>query len=520
MVKHEVQWVTVSPLWKTLAADPVRMQRPALLRFDSDNFMEDLAARLASKPPDFATVVARPKSFVETPLGASRPPAQPTRLKLYQPVHGHFNLVGASLVCRMAGLPDRAVNTPQHEAVGFVLRRLSADGEKAWVTAPRGAGWTLVPDPKRLADAEEVLPLSPVLLDDNGRRRSLYVGLIPTAARDTFQSAAEFPPADDARLTAERSILDPRIEEIEARVLGPLDALKTLKYTPDPAATTGQAQQAAQQQPLQQQEISRFILLDLADFLNVQLPTVWSALVAASSSGLSFAEGQLYNLLATTDATPSTKWSGALQHALRERDRILQVVPDQTTVNYNLTNTALTVDALRDRLRLVLSQTPAPPPAAANLPEVPKLDGNPDTRYVVRCVYQRPHCGPLHPDLLSAPSEDFAIASYYDFEAPARPIRIALPFDASIAGLRKFKKNVAFVLSTQLRKQMSRATKGVLKDEAGSGQDFELGEICSFSIPIITICALFVLIIFLTILNIIFWWLPFLKICLPIPRKP
>src|SRR5947207_1879696 len=138
MLKHEVQWVTGAPLWKTLAADAAQMQRPALLRFDTDNFMEDLAARLAGKPPDLSTVVAYPKSFVEAPLGASRPPAQPTQLKLYQPVHGHFNLVGASLVCRTAGLPDRAVNTPQKEAVGFVLRRLSANNEMAWVTAPRG----------------------------------------------------------------------------------------------------------------------------------------------------------------------------------------------------------------------------------------------------------------------------------------------------------------------------------------------------------------------------------------------
>ena len=40
--------------------------------------------------------------------------------------------------------------------------------------------------------------------------------------------------------------------------------------------------------------------------------------------------------------------------------------------------------------------------------------------------------------------------------------------------------------------------------------------ICSFSIPIITICALIVLMIFVSLLNIVFWWLPFFRICLPI----
>jgi hypothetical protein len=35
------------------------------------------------------------------------------------------------------------------------------------------------------------------------------------------------------------------------------------------------------------------------------------------------------------------------------------------------------------------------------------------------------------------------------------------------------------------------------------------------SIPIITICALIVLMIFISLLNIVFWWLPFFKLCLP-----
>ena len=47
----------------------------------------------------------------------------------------------------------------------------------------------------------------------------------------------------------------------------------------------------------------------------------------------------------------------------------------------------------------------------------------------------------------------------------------------------------------------------------------QLGMICSFSIPIITICALIVLMIFLSLLNIIFWWLPFFRICFPFPKK-
>ena len=37
---------------------------------------------------------------------------------------------------------------------------------------------------------------------------------------------------------------------------------------------------------------------------------------------------------------------------------------------------------------------------------------------------------------------------------------------------------------------------------------------------IIFLVAFIVMFIFLILLNIIFWWLPFLKICFPIPVKP
>lgn len=44
---------------------------------------------------------------------------------------------------------------------------------------------------------------------------------------------------------------------------------------------------------------------------------------------------------------------------------------------------------------------------------------------------------------------------------------------------------------------------------------FNLGMICSLSIPIITICAMILLMLIVKLLNIVFWWLPLFKICLP-----
>jgi hypothetical protein len=152
---------------------------------------------------------------------------------------------------------------------------------------------------------------------------------------------------------------------------------------------------------------------------------------------------------------------------------------------------------------------------------VPKLSGDPALRYVLRCVYRRPRCGPLAPPLLSDPTVEFALASYFDPDAPSRPVRISLPPSAGIAALRKFRPNVGFLTSDTLRNQLKRipGLQGALDGKLNDGGTFELGEICSFSLPIITLCAMIVLIIFVILLNIVFWWMPFFRICFPIPKK-
>jgi hypothetical protein len=54
-------------------------------------------------------------------------------------------------------------------------------------------------------------------------------------------------------------------------------------------------------------------------------------------------------------------------------------------------------------------------------------------------------------------------------------------------------------------------------DDTGGG--IALDWICGFNIPIITLCAFVVLNIFLSLLNLLFFWLPFVKICVPVPRR-
>jgi hypothetical protein len=157
--------------------------------------------------------------------------------------------------------------------------------------------------------------------------------------------------------------------------------------------------------------------------------------------------------------------------------------------------------------------------------------------FVIRYVYVRRDCGPLHPPVLSAPSEPFQLASFYDADAPARPIRISLPLDVSPAGLRKFNRNTAFVMSDMLCGQVQRAKGLGFVDlvlsvlpwpfhkplDVGAGGPCQnsgglnIGMICSLSIPIITICALILLMIIVSLLDIIFRWMPYFVMCFPIP---
>ncbi len=180
------------------------------------------------------------------------------------------------------------------------------------------------------------------------------------------------------------------------------------------------------------------------------------------------------------------------------------------------------------------STEPAPPMPVAAQPVIDTREGI----FVIRTVFERPNCGPLKPTLLSEPSRPFQLAGFFDPDAPARPIRIALPIDTSPAGLRKFDKNTAFMISDVLCGQIQRAKGLTLGDlvlsvlpwpfhkdlsvpdggpckQGDTGA--QLGMICSLSIPIITICALILLMIIVNLLDFIFRWIPYFIMCFPLP---
>ncbi len=143
---------------------------------------------------------------------------------------------------------------------------------------------------------------------------------------------------------------------------------------------------------------------------------------------------------------------------------------------------------------------------------------DPTARYVIRAFIRVKQPCDCPPKIVWSPySETFSIAPWFE-SGPGGPVPIVLP-DITPDFLRKAKPNVAFTVPANIANVLNQDAKKFFDGSAGKGSGFTLDWICGFNIPIITICAFIVLNIMLSLLNIIFWWLPFVKICIPFPRK-
>jgi hypothetical protein len=337
---------------------------------------------------------------------------------------------------------------------------------------------------------------------------------------------------------------------------------------------------------------SWYIILDFANLLMEQTPRVWRLLngqaPVASDPPYNQAEQDLVNAINGTtfvqgvdlvfDLTYSIEVKGSLRDALiaiksDDIEKNLEAVKtsydraigptDSLWPNFlfpladpiltpplpNLTIESVAKDKELDKRRrkidalakLIEQALPSTPPPKAEVPPNPLISQQPmDMRegwFVIRCVFERPECGPIDPPVLSDPSQAFQMAGFFDPDAPARPIRIALPLDTSPGGLRKFDKNTAFMISDMLCGQIDRMKGMTLADlvlsvlpwpfhkdlsvpDGGPCTDggVEVGMMCSLSIPIITICALLMLMIIVSLLDIIFRWMPFFIFCFPLPK--
>lgn len=667
-----VQWTAPAQVWNEAASATdafvrAALRQPMILRFTTDTFMEEFMTLLANDPLRLGEFIAQPETWrgpAATPapvraqtglpqklnrlqIAASHASAQttaltnaltaiksqssvgttrPTPFKLYQPGHQRFYLVTACLVCRTVGMPDRVLDSGQHERATFVLRRLFPPGggdpkkplpafdvntweEYAFVSMPSGPSWQrIAPTISSAAavpvDGEEQLPLFAVnYSQDDGHKRRLLAGLIPVGKREAYMSAAPRASADEPPKDTQGNPIDPRMLLVRLNVTEPWknliergDATQKTQQEKVAYSTTTDAEnlqtgsadaykksmQAAREQI---QTVSWYILLDLKKFLDQYVKSEHAELNAALqqttiSAGLTRAltstdPGQVpiytsdnvkATLLDALTAVAADDNEGKLERADTTYDRtkadpLNPNQPDPTWPSFlfpladpeqpgplppaaadvfipadPLQQAQARVDHLYDLIAQALADEPAAVAPAIPLAQQQVADLR-EGWFVIRCAFERPNCGALHPTMLSDKTSPFQMASFFDPDAPARPIRIALPVDTSPAGLRKFDKNTAFMISDVLCGQITRARGLGLGDlvrtvlpwplhkdldvadmkPCADSAGVSLGKICSLSIPIITVCALILLMIIVSILDYIFRWLPYFIMCFPLP---
>lgn len=502
---HEHDWLAPAPFWGGSDYRQAEFYRPALFELRSDDFMDEFIAAAAAPGPQ--------------PLDAQRLRPRPSGApnKLFQPAHGCFYLVAASLCCRTPGFPDREVRRADGESASFVLRKRVGGQEYAWVAEGDAAGWQPLGAGARAVRAdEERLPAFPVPLSD-GRR--LFCGYVPASSNQTYNVQ----PSQLLVIGQD----EPRAQELSSRFIAPL-----YDDTVDPANPLG---------PLKSQvdlitdavaawTTSVYLTLELWEYLETHLPDVAAAVrdgatpvftgdaAAGQAALLTFLRGQAYK--GSLTLAEALRAVAAAEDALNAPGGGDLNQLGFTAAAYNLKGSAAlnnaALDALRAAVKLAL-------PAAGVPVQAPKLDAGSGTHYVLRFVYERPQCHPPQTQV-SQPSQPFVFAPFFDADAPARPVRIPLPSDVSIAGLRKAGKNVSFMMSDAMRKKMGMLLgkeKTLLSDnpETNPGGGLDFAFICSFSIQIIFIVAFMLLLVFVVVFNIIFWWLAFFKICLPVPKS-
>jgi hypothetical protein len=487
-------------------------------------------------------------------------------LKFYQPAHQRYYLVTACLVCRTLGLPDRPLNTSAQERVTFVIRRLRPRvgatavnpdpafcDELAFVSGQ----WKNVVQTDSIVEGEETYPLSPLAYQElDGRRRRIFNGLIPVAKRETLVGA---PPPPVAGGPAPAPVVDPRQMLLKMEVLGPWASLEDVAIRAQGAVQkitdaipADKAASALARANEQIQTVAWYILLDLSKWIEQHIPLLWNAIQAESSAGLSgpaLAPAlTAYNTMGGLISNGKTLLA-ALKEIRAAEPKLESVkspyradtVAQWPSLSYQFVTAGAggpsgLMNAQRADLEAKLvAALPSGAVPAIPVRAVAQINATDFAApwFTVRCVFERPQCAALSPPVVSEPTASFLLASFFDSDAPARPIRVAMPADTTPAGLRKFDKNAAFVMSDVMCGQFTAVRSLGFIDLVMAvlpwplHQDLNVGSMkpcpdggmaCSFSLPIITICALIVLMIMVKLLDMIFFWMPFFQICLPVPK--
>lgn len=533
MVKHDI-------VVSGVQLSGVTQSKPVVLQMNHEDFPNAFLRDLSAMPP--------PNSQANggTPLSSTQvvPATASVPGTLYQPVARVVHVAVVELACESPGFPR--LDPKRVLSAGLVIRRVprlggvselgkpahsawpwmkDTNGRFGWVANP--PQWTpdADPDPNERPQLQSGQPALDQLLAaqalatamtesttpafvaapevSNAAQRTLVYAVIPTASSEaSTRQAPAVPPIDNGTLL---KIL-PSLLKAGNHVFPMAEKFVTYQYMSDDYAKANSAKDFLCFSATLRLLYSAFGAFDgspgaqsLLDVLNR-----YNVTIKSGSGRVQRPMGQFYLEAAAKlidydpNAHPSTH---APPQLLMPTSWDLFSTPDENAI------LGVMAPLLQSR-----GQNSAPP--EGRFQDASRF-------YRVRLFFRIKGESPACPPELvwSCYSDPFRFAAWHESAGRATaPVPMPDPFDQNT--LKNAKPTASFAVPPSLMNAMQGASLTGLSagtPPAGGGGGISLNWICSFSIPLITICAFFVLNIFLILLNIVFFWLPFIKICIPFP---
>ena len=499
--------------------------RPTILQRSDSDF-------IAATLDDLRTPTSRAQ--LATLLAQARDGAG--RLKLFQPIQRQFHVALIEAWCDTPGAPR--IDPKRVDAAGMVLRRVGADGQpEGWMKSRgRVRGWTAV---ARIGGGDA----------DPASAQRLQLGL--TGVADIDRQLTALVTANDDSLLSE-SVIPMYIAPPDVCA----DAGKTLFYgvVPTVSSEISEAAPVFGSPDVDFGPQSTAFQNHLVQALRGQAMNLPSPGGVASADWLVQADKvgadktiACFVLLLRQLATEFNAFDGGAEVARLRQALHAIALPLVLRDGQSQAGSVPADTFLAQAAAVVLGTDPgiAAPEMPATWPALSSADAaalasalndalqarfiaiqgrqgrfdEPSARYQLRAFVRLKADGACPARVVWTEYTDpFTIAAWYE-GAGAPPVQILLPDPSDRGLLKALTPNVSFVVPPSLQSLL----KGSATDQlAGTMSSNPLGLtwICSFNIPIITICAFIVLNIFLSLFNIVFGWLFFMKICLPFPKIP
>jgi hypothetical protein len=477
------------------------------------------------------------------------------------PTHRAFHLVCCEVACERFGLP--ALDPARITSAGFVIRRIRNGQEQAWILEEGEAlGWQNASSELRDPDLDRRLCANGVLhkradqaaysgeqshplhvlnsTDSKGKRHTLLFGYVPLGGFYYERHTATLFDASSQQ----------QIETVAARSLPWPFGYREGKNQPwqlhhSTPINNGAPSKAMFE--LLRLLVNRYHLGEAKRDANSELQALceqlWfyeeSRLPAKLRSGIyNEQQRELFKLyrkfhlsrylqecFAEAENNPLVSW------IIKQEERIdqagglnnlaaLDALPNSNgrgNLDYSLKMVASDAEDLRHQLgQRFREQTLA---QAKEIP-LPKFgQGQNDLYQIVPFVRSKNDQGKEQIQWADASNRSliFRVAAPFDPEA-SRPSLIPMP---SLRDLKRGLAKGASILTPGDTFDLINGLnlkKGASEDVIGDGPKLGIQWICSFSLPVITLVAMILLMIMISLLNIVFFWLPWVRICLPFPK--